>query len=1427
MNSDAPASENDPNLSGLGRALLATNEGSKPTGPWVPPTAEELHQILPQYEIVKMLGRGGMGAVYMGRQTSLERPIAIKILSAQLEESDMGFTERFKNEAKAMAKLNHPGIVSVYDFGTTPAGLLYIVMEYVDGTDVARMIAKSGRLHTEHAMAITAHVCDALAYAHERGIIHRDIKPANIMVGYDGEVKVADFGLAKVNTGGSTLGLTMSGMAMGTLHYMAPESLMLGTAVDHRADIYAVGVMLYQMLTGKLPQGMFKMPSLLVAGLDPRYDGIIAKGIMEDREARYQSAREMRADLDSILTQPVIKVETPAPLASTPAAVLPTQARPQRPGGRAPAHAAATSAQTLSHERRRGSLTWLWVTMLVLAVLGGVGWFMFGTPKQEVVVTPQPPASSTPSATVITEKTAVTAPPAATTPNPLPPGWISLFNGKDLSGWELHPSNFPADVQDGAVRIRGSSTIPLSGNMYYRGTDTALPQWTDFELICTVKTENKGNSGIYLHATPGTPDKNRAMGVEVQILNDSATSSKARNPGTQSGGLQRLADAPVTFQDGEWFQVKVRVEGKRVQTWLKRPHDTDWRWQSAADWTQPAAWTPPPDRPGLQLGSGTISLQNNPPIDGVVWFKDIQFRVLNAPPAQTAAVTSAASTPPAPGPDVLEFTAADPVSGWSFTSTRGARWPEVDAVGQGHAILESTDETVHPNNNMLAPRLLRDVTGDFTLETWLDFSGGSPNKFAGSGLLLWQDDMNFIRLERIYADWQKVRHGISLQGRVNGVYKYWVDTDTIPTQATHVELRLERKGGLITASWLDSGKNWLPVGSVDVFWPAKIQAGIVTTALRGGPVVKTRFDRVSLTAAPVTQPVIAVSPAAPAITTLIETFGGHRYQFVPGSFTWQEAKTKAESMGGHLATVTSKEENDWLLLTYKNLLPAVNRNIWLGAIESASGAGWKWVTGEPFAFTGWVENEPNGVKGGGGQVGHPFMLNLYSFRETVGWNDSSTHFSQSRDNIGFIIEWEPAAPATTAPSPVASPTLWIDTKGRTLQAKFVRVEGGNVALDIAGKTTPVPLATLSAASQQIAQTLQASLSAPASKIPSDALAFGTSRYAYFPVTLTWAAAKAMAEAKGGHLATFTSATEEAAVTAHLQSRLTGQELLHFWLGGYQASATDSWAWLTGEPFTHTHWAPSEPDNSGGAGERGIAPFVLDCLIDKAGARWHDFSSAQTNWQKINTGYLVEWDNVASASTTPTPPAAQTATAVTPAPVEAGFISLLDADQPGDWVQVGPGKMDLQNGLATTSSPIKWGVAIYSKRTFADFVLKAEFKGVNSVFNSGLWLRIADLRNDIVKATDSRYEVGIVHSGGDQGRFTGTIWGVQSARLDALKANDWNELEITVTGQRYVVKLNGQLVNDFTGNKGVSGYIGLEENFAGPVQFRNVRVKPLP
>lgn len=325
-----------------------------------------------------------MGAVYLARQISLNRLVAIKILPGDLDDGLNQFIERFKNEAQAMAQLNHPGIVAVYDFGQTSNGLLYIVMEYVEGTDVHHMVAREGRMHSAHALAVTAHVCDALAYAHSRGIIHRDIKPSNIMVNNDGVVKVADFGLAKMNQSGQHVGLTQSGMAMGTPHFIAPEALILGSAVDQRADIYAVGVMLYQMLTGKLPQGLFEMPSLQVPGLDPRYDGIVAKALREDREVRYQAASELRRDLDTILTQPVVKVDAEQPQAS---ATVPTQTRRQRPVGQ-PYRPPQRNTQ-VPVQKKAFSFAWLAAGFVTLAAIAGTMFILSGNKTAQI--TPEYP----------------------------------------------------------------------------------------------------------------------------------------------------------------------------------------------------------------------------------------------------------------------------------------------------------------------------------------------------------------------------------------------------------------------------------------------------------------------------------------------------------------------------------------------------------------------------------------------------------------------------------------------------------------------------------------------------------------------------------------------------------------------------------------------------------------------------------------------------------------------------------------------------------------------------------------------------------------------------------------------------------------------------------------------------------------------------
>ncbi|WP_395736914.1 protein kinase domain-containing protein [Prosthecobacter sp.] len=360
---------------------------------WQPPELEELQARLEGYVVESFLARGGMGAVYRGMQTSLERPVAIKILPWMLSVYDASFAERFKQEARAMAQLNHPGIVKVFDFGEMRDGTLYFIMEFVDGTDVGQMVARQGRLSSAHALEVTAHVCDALQYAHERGVVHRDIKPANIMIGVDGQVKVADFGLAKSSQSHHD-SLTVTGHVMGTMHFLAPEALTLGSRVDHRADIYATGVMLYQMLTGRLPQGIFELPSLLVKGLDPRFDPIIASAMREDREVRYQSIREMRLALDGILTRPIsISVQEEQE----------SQAAPVPPAGQAPLLPEAVRAPVSAPDKKFPAAPW-WLAGAAILALGGLSWLKFrpspGLPDsatQHALVTATP-RSKTPQA---------------------------------------------------------------------------------------------------------------------------------------------------------------------------------------------------------------------------------------------------------------------------------------------------------------------------------------------------------------------------------------------------------------------------------------------------------------------------------------------------------------------------------------------------------------------------------------------------------------------------------------------------------------------------------------------------------------------------------------------------------------------------------------------------------------------------------------------------------------------------------------------------------------------------------------------------------------------------------------------------------------------------------------------------------------------
>lgn len=310
----------------LRAAALGTGADSLPTAPWVPPTIQELAPAFPQLEILELVGHGGMGAVYKARQKSLGRLVALKILAPQ-HAANPDFAERFSREAQVLAEVNHPNIVTVHDFGRS-GEFYFLLMEFVDGVNL-RQAMSAGRLSPPQALAIVPPICEALQFAHDRGIVHRDIKPENLLLDKEGRVKIADFGIARMLRGGARsavgdgtngthrtdatntshssdpsheIGLTQESV-IGTPSYMAPEQREHPPSVDHRADIFSLGVVLYEMLTGELPGATLQAPSRKVQ-VDVRLDEIVLRALDVKPELRFATATEFRQQVEAVASSP-------------------------------------------------------------------------------------------------------------------------------------------------------------------------------------------------------------------------------------------------------------------------------------------------------------------------------------------------------------------------------------------------------------------------------------------------------------------------------------------------------------------------------------------------------------------------------------------------------------------------------------------------------------------------------------------------------------------------------------------------------------------------------------------------------------------------------------------------------------------------------------------------------------------------------------------------------------------------------------------------------------------------------------------------------------------------------------------------------------------------------------------------------------------
>ena len=274
-----------------------------------------------RYELGPRIGRGGMADVFLARDILLDRQVAVKVLFPE-HAVDPNFVERFRREAQAVAGLNHTNIVGVYDWGQT-GNTYFMAMEYVKGRTLAEALRTSGRLNPRSAAIVAGTIANALAYAHRNNVVHRDIKPANILMGDDGSIKVADFGIARALDAGHDAGLTQDGAVMGTATYFSPEQAK-GEGLDPRSDLYSLGVVMYELLTGRPPfsgesalatayKQVNEMPPSIrsiAADVPMPLEAIVAKCMTKNAELRYENAEQLRDDLRRFLNnQPTIAVD--------------------------------------------------------------------------------------------------------------------------------------------------------------------------------------------------------------------------------------------------------------------------------------------------------------------------------------------------------------------------------------------------------------------------------------------------------------------------------------------------------------------------------------------------------------------------------------------------------------------------------------------------------------------------------------------------------------------------------------------------------------------------------------------------------------------------------------------------------------------------------------------------------------------------------------------------------------------------------------------------------------------------------------------------------------------------------------------------------------------------------------------------------------
>jgi tRNA A-37 threonylcarbamoyl transferase component Bud32 len=496
-----------------------------------------------RYKIIRKIGEGGMGIVYEAEHVMIEKRVGLKVLREDFSSRE-DVVERFRQEAKSASRIGHPNIIDISDFGVTPSGANYFVMELLSGHDLATELEKKGPLQAPRAMALAVQCARALGAAHAKGIVHRDMKPENIFLlrRESGEdyVKIVDFGIAKMSDietdGQPGRKLTKTGMIFGTPEYMSPEQAG-GKKLDHRVDIYAMGIILYELLTGRVPfvgdtfmgiltQHMFETAAPIAAAnpaaqVPPELERIIFKALAKNPDDRYQSMEELANDLLGLSGQPGSSGSWAGPVASSPpppGTFTHPGYQEQRATGdvRAPRLHVATPATELTPEKRASSSALVWVAVAV-ALLGGGGFFALRGSGAEPAPAPAAVAPATPAPAPAPPSA---PPPVAPAPAPStqvtvhvdsePEGARVVAGGKEVCSGT--PCDFPAE--------RGKEVeVELSKNGFRPTTSKLTPLHDSNQITVSLKKRERA-------ASPGGSRKDGDLKIPDALIKDAFSSGR-------------------------------------------------------------------------------------------------------------------------------------------------------------------------------------------------------------------------------------------------------------------------------------------------------------------------------------------------------------------------------------------------------------------------------------------------------------------------------------------------------------------------------------------------------------------------------------------------------------------------------------------------------------------------------------------------------------------------------------------------------------------------------------------------------------------------------------------------------------------------------------------------------------------------------------